>query len=146
MSEEIIHRHKGKIDKNGKVFIDDINWYNNNKDVLRGKEIFITMQEYVEPVSKNFHNYYRGPVTRTALQSETFGGWTANEFHEYYVEKLLVTYSTKQKGDQVITLKKIPSTANISTKKMKWFVEKVKDDLATHGIEIKDYENYEVTK
>jgi len=145
MTDEIVHRHRGKVNDSAKLFLNDIKWYQNNLDALQGKNIYITIQEEIEPVSKNFHNYYRGIVLKTALQSETFGGWTSNELHEYYVDRYLVSFHNKQIKGQVITLKKVPSTASIGTKRMTRYVEDVKNNLAQeHGIIIKDYEDYDV--
>ena len=79
--------------------------------------------------------YLFGVVYSTALRTERFGGWTKDEIHGYYKERLLKR--TKELNGEIVEY--IKSTTELDTVEMTDFIEGVRRDLASeHGIDTPD--------
>lgn len=137
-----IFKHRGRI-RNGKLVLKDLELYRANLEKLEGKQIYITINEETENTTLDQQKYLRGIIYGTALQSETFGGWSKQEIHDYYCDKFLSKIVSKEINGEMHEFKITKSTSGISKKKMSEFIELVKNDLASeHNVVIKDINDY----
>ena len=75
--------HKGVV-KNGNIIISDNILYNSHLKQLEGKRIAVIIKEYKVESTMNQRDYLFGVVYKTALETDTFGGWSKDEIHNHY--------------------------------------------------------------
>lgn len=143
-------RHYGKIINGKKTYYNE-SLYNQTIRSLEGREFEEVIKEKHKKVSHDQHAYYRGGVLGTALEYEIFGEWNEKELHLFFgdlflsyiiEEKYLVTDGTTKKRH----VKRIESTADLSTKEMAQFIDHVIGWLAQQGIVVKDATQYYLEK
>ena len=129
-------RHYGKVEEGLTLFY-NLPLYDRDIDSLEGKEFEVTIQEKHTDVSKDQHAFL-GVILTEALKNEVFGGWIRDELRDFLKEKYLAEKIVKEIRGEQVEIKVVPSLANISKKKMSWFIERCLEFMASEGIVIED--------
>lgn len=117
---------------------------------LEGQEFEETLRPRFRETTVDQHAYYRAGIVKSCcMESEVFGGWTSEEVHDHFAEKFLSYQKIKEihtpKGAVLVEITVRESTADLGVKRMKEFIDKVLNYLASdhdlHPLSPEDYVN-----
>lgn len=140
-----IFRHTGTV-KNKKIIFDNLDLFNKNVVEYEGQRVqFYLEPEFIEK-SNDQLGYLFGGIIPTAMQHESFGGWTKDEFLDF-IETTYLSYPyVKNINGEDKILYRRGRLSSLSKKKMNEVIEKFLDFLAGEGIEVMPPGQYKLTK
>jgi len=133
MSDDLVIWQSGFV-KGFKLKAFDDHLFSNILGFYENKQVEFCIKEKMKKVSGATHGYYRGVLLPVAAENELFGGWTITEIHDYFAEKYLSDVKEKIMGQDVIIVKRILSTRDISQKTMNHFIQQVRQELEENNI------------
>lgn len=136
-------KHYGKIE-NGKKIYYNIPLYKQQLQALEGMEFVEIIEEKPKKASVDQHNFYRGGILGTCIQTEYFSHF-ANEdaIHEDFFAPMFLSYTvqvTTPKESKIVT--KVRSTADLSKKEYSEFIDKVLNFCGENDIHVLPPEQY----
>tara|TARA_Y100000310_G_scaffold345418_1_gene464765 strand:+ start:6049 stop:6504 length:456 start_codon:yes stop_codon:yes gene_type:complete len=134
-------RHKGKV-VDGQLHLHNVDYYNRCLQEQEGKEIEVIIKEKEKDPTLRQYGYYFGVVLPTALEDETFGGWTKEELDGYLKSNFLQKSKMKVINNVPVELKYSPSKTAISKEEMTEFLRQVITFLAQQGIVVPESHEY----
>jgi len=134
-------KHKGKV-TNGELYLNNVEYYKLCLKEFEGKEIEVIVKEKEKDPTLRQYGYYFGVVLPTALEDETFGGWSKEELDAYLKSNFLQKTKLKILNNVPVELRYSPSKAVITKEEMTEFLNKVIIFLAQQGIIVPESHEY----
>ena len=137
-------RHFGRCLDNGNISFYNKELWNEQRNVLAGKEIEIVIKERHRRPTVSQFSYYWGAILRTCLEHESFQGYlNVEELHKCVMQPMFLGYQVrvivgKKKWDKQM----VKSLSELTKKETSEFIENVLNFCAEQDVIILPSEQY----
>lgn len=115
--------------------------YENFKNSLEGKFVWIEMYLWEEGATFDQHGYYRATNRWLIDNTEDFAGWMEEEVHAYALQKHATFKRMIQKGKKMVEVSIVEHTRDMSKSRMARFITEFHAELGLAGIPVPSSED-----
>ncbi len=98
---------------------------------FEGHAVDVLFEPHNPDASRESHGYYRALNRWLSQNTESFGGWDADDIHSWAIDQCGTIYKSYPYKDGYREVKRRLSLSNISKRDMRWFMDRWIKYLAT---------------